>query len=48
MWGRSPGNVLLGVGWGVVMLNSSPAHSTAEAPQVLTTTDVPGRWPCVA
>lgn len=24
MWGRSPGNLLRGVGWGVVMLNSSP------------------------
>lgn len=45
MRGRSPGNVLRGVGWGVGMLNSSPAHSTPRAPQVLTTTDVPGRGP---
>ena len=32
MRGRSPGNVLCGVGGGVVMLNSSPAHSTPGAP----------------
>lgn len=47
MWGRSPGNMLRGWGGGVVMLNSRPAHSTPEAPQVLTTTGVPGRWPRV-